>query len=487
MDRPRPGSEPTARADDLDVGQEKVRALVRKRPVVCEPGVTLREAAGRMEEQGVSSILVDVGDGELGIVTDRDLRSRVVAAGLSLETPVGEVMSAPVVTIGAEQTGDELMLLMIDQGIRHVPVVSSRGELLGVATDIDLLANETHTPIMLRRAIADAGQVDALRPTVEQLNATLIAMHAAGLEASRISGILSVIVDALVRRVIELTVAGLGPPPAELGWLSLGSFGRREAVPSSDLDSGMVWADSSGADVGGYMHRLGREVVDELAAMGWQPDAHGVSATGAMSASSMNDWRTAIANWLDGPTSEPVLVAISIVLDARTIYGPEDGLDVRALLREARPRPELLRLLLRQALASKPPTGFMRDIVVEHSGEHAGRFDIKHGGLLPIVNVARYAALAAGATTTSTTERLRAAAEVGILAETDAATLEEAFELFAELRLEHQIRQLEAGSSPDDLIDPKTLNPLMRRYLRDAFRAVASVQRSLNTKLAWST
>ena len=108
----------------------------------------------------MSSILVDLGDGELGIVTDRDLRSRVVAAGLSPETPVGEVMSAPVFTVGAEQTSAELMLTMIDRGIRHVPVVSSSGELLGVATDIDLLAAETRTPIMLRRAIADATDVD---------------------------------------------------------------------------------------------------------------------------------------------------------------------------------------------------------------------------------------------------------------------------------------------------------------------------------------
>lgn len=487
MDRPRPGGEPTARANDLDVGQEKVRALVRKRPVVCEPAVALREAAGRMEEHGVSSILVDLGDGELGIVTDRDLRSRVVAAGLSLETPVGEVMSAPVVTIDAEQTGDELMLLMIDQGIRHVPVVSSRGELLGVATDIDLLANETHTPIMLRRAIADAGQIDALRPTVEQLTATVIAMHAAGLEATRISGVLSVVVDALVRRLIELTVADLGPPPVEVGWLSLGSFGRREAVPSSDVDSGMAWSEGTGADAEEYVHRLARRVVDELAAMGWQPDRHGVNATGAMSASSVAAWREAIAKWLEPPVSEPELVAISIVLDARVIHGDEELCDLPALLREAHPRPDLLRLLLRQALASKPPTGFMRNIVVEHSGEHAGHFDIKHGGLLPIVNLARYAALAAGATTTSTVDRLRSAGEAGTLNETDAATLEEAFDLFSELRLEHQVGQLMDSIPPDNAIDPKTLNPLERRYLRDAFRAVASVQRVLSTKLTWES
>jgi len=249
----------------------------------------------------------------------------------------------------------------------------------------------------------------------------------------------------------------------------------------------MAWGESSGPDAERYAHALAGRVVDELAAFGWQPDRHGVDATGAMSSSSIGDWRAAIASWLEGPVSEPELVAISIVLDGRVIYGSEEAFDVPGLLRESHPRPELLRTLLRLALARKPPTGFLRDIVVEHSGEHAGHFDIKHGGLLPIVNIARYAGLAAGATTTSTVERLAAAADAGILERTDAATLEEAFELFAELRLEHQIPQLEAGKPPDDQIDPKTLNRLTRRYLRDAFRAVASVQRSLSTKLAWKT
>ena len=485
MDRSRLLGEPTVKTTDLDVGQETARVLVHRRPVVCEPSVPLRDAAARMEEQGVSAILVDSGDGELGIVTDRDLRSRVVAAGRSLETPVGEVMTAPVITARAEQTGDELMLLMIERGIRHVPVIAGGGELLGVATDIDLLANETHTPLMLRRAIADADDVAALRPTVDQLKETLIAMHAAGLPANRISGVLSAVVDALVRRLIELTIAEQGPPAAEIGWLSLGSFGRREAMPGSDVDSGMAWEDAAGPEAEERVHRVARAVIDELEVFGWVPDRHGVDATGAMSSSSIADWRSAIARWLQTPVSEPELIAISIVLDARVIYGSEQRFDLPALVREAGPRPALLRFLLRLALATKPPTGFLRDIVVEHSGEHAGHFDIKHGGLLPIVNIARYAGLAAGATTTSTVERLAAAGDFGSLDPTDVSTLVEAFELFEWLRLEHQIGQLEAGTPPDDQVDPRTLNRLTRRYLRDGFRAVASVQRSLSAKLSW--
>jgi CBS domain-containing protein len=486
MDRPRPGGLPTERTDGLDAADQAVRDLIRKRPVVCEPSVPLSKAAEMMNEEGVSSVLVDLGDGALGIVTDRDLRSRVIAAGRPLDTPVSEVMTAPAFTARADENGAEALLTMLDRGIRHLPVLAPRGELLGVVTDVDLLGAQTRTPLMLRRAISDAADFDALRRTASQINPSLIGMHDAGLAAPRISEMLSVVVDALVRKAIDLTVERMGPPPAEFGWLSLGSFGRREAVPSSDIDTGMVWSSVYDQDPAEYMRGLADTVIRELGTMGWCPDAHGVTATGVVSSSSMGEWRTAIHSWLRGPVTEEAMIAISIVLDARKIYGPEDDLEVPSLLLDAHPRDKRLRLLLTLALRDKPPTGFLRDIVVEHSGAHAGHFDIKHGGVLPVVNIARYAGLVAGARTTSTVERLRAAADAGTLEKADAATLEEAFELFAELRLEHQLGQLEAGADPDDQIDPSTLNPLTRRYLREAFRALASVQRALTTELAWN-
>jgi CBS domain-containing protein len=212
-----------------------------------------------------------------------------------------------------------------------------------------------------------------------------------------------------------------------------------------------------------------------------------VTASGAFAARSAGDWQRAIRHWLDHPLEDNVLMAVSILLDSRTVYGPADAFDALAALEAAPDRPLVVRLLQRLALADKPPTGFLKNIVVEHSGEHRGSFDIKRGGLVPIVDIARYAALSAGATVTSTVERLRAAAEAGTLPDTEARTLMEAHDLFAALRLEHQVRQLEAGAPPDDHLDPKLLNPLTRRYLRDAFRAVASVQKGLTSELVWST
>lgn len=481
---PRPGDTDTSEVNEIEAAQGPAGALVREQPVICEPSVSLREAARLMVEAGASSLLIELEDGELGILTDHDLRSRVVAEGLSLETPVREVLTTPVFTVHAEQPAPELTLAMLDHGIRHLPVLSATDEVLGVVTDLDLLAAQARTPFVLRRAIADAGNAEELRHAAARLNPTAIALHHRGLAPGQISAIISVVVETLIRRMVELAVEAAGPPPTEFAWLTLGSHGRREAVPSSDVDSGMVWDDRGGASAETYMHGIAGQVDDLLAATGLRSDPHGVTASGSAMAWPAGEWRETIGRWLDEPTDK-TLMAISILLDGRTIHGPSEAFGVLAAVRDARNHSRLLRLLLRLALANRPPTGFLHDIVVEHSGEHGGSFDVKQGGLLPIVGIARYAGLAAGARSTSTVSRLRAAGAAGVLPESDATTLEEAYRLMIELRMEHQVRQLEDATDPDDYVDPKALNPLTRRYLRDAFRLVASIQKGLASKLAW--
>src|SRR5271170_8137984 len=187
---------------------------------------------------------------------------------------------------------------------------------------------------------------------------------------------------------------------------------------------------------------------------------------------------------MDHPTREQVLFLVSVLVDSRPVWGVHSGSQVSDTLRAAKARPELLRLLARFALSHRPPTGFLRGLVVEHDGEHRGRLDLKNGGLLPVVDLARWAGMAAGVTSASTLERLRAAGDAGTLPAAQARTLEDAFELFTELRMEHQVEQLRAGVEPDDHLDPNELSALTRSYLKEAFRAVASVQRHLAAELS---
>jgi CBS domain-containing protein len=466
--------------------QQPARALIRREPVTCTADRPLREVSRLMSDENVNSMIVRAENGELGIVTDGDLRSRVVEEGMSVEAPVGEVVSGPLTTVGADEAGADVMLAMLDKDVRHVGVLSPRGELLGVLGGIDLVAAEARTPFALRHEIARARDKEELSEAAQRLRSTVVALHATKLPPQQIGRVISVVADALVRRMIELAIESKGTAPAEFTWLALGSHGRRETVPSSDVDSGMAWKDESEQEssegVVGYMRTIAGDVEDCIRVVGWRLDPHGVTASSEFSASSMDTWRRSIGHWLQNPGDEKVLIATSILLDGRTVYGPAE-LDPRAILLEPENRAALLPSMLRLALAQKVPTGFRGNISVEDSGEHSGTFDIKHGGLLPVVDTARFAALKAGAKVTATIERLRAASELGAIEPAHARTLEEAYDLFTTVRLEYQIQQLARGDEPSDHVDPNELSELTRRYLREAFREVAAVQKSLSSGL----
>jgi CBS domain-containing protein len=294
-----------------------------------------------------------------------------------------------------------------------------------------------------------------------------------------------VVVDTLARRLIEIALARQGEPGVKFAWLALGSEARREMTPSSDVDSAMVWfGEDDQQPIRPWLHAVGREVVAGLERCGLRADAHGATAANLAFIRSLQSWQRAAQSWIADPTQEQALILVSVVVDSRPVWGVHTGTPVTDTFRSAARNRHLLRLLARFALSCRPPTGFFRGLVVEHTGAYRGRLDLKHGGMIPIVDLSRWAAMSAGVTSASTTERLRAAASAGTLPTADAQTLQDAFELIAELRLGHQVGQLRAGKPPDDHIDPATLSRLTRAHLKEAFRAVASIQKQVSAELS---
>jgi CBS domain-containing protein len=475
-----------------DLVQRPVATLIRKPPLLCAASDPIREAAKRMTADGATAVLVRAGPG-LGIVTDRDFRSRVVAAGASPDAPVSAVMTEPAYTVTADRLAGEVLLDMLERNIHHVPVLSAAGKILGVVDDGDLMAAQVRPPFLLRRAIALAASPAEVAAAAADLDPMTVALTDAQVAAEQVAAVRSVVLDALTRRLVELAVGAAGDPPAPFTWFALGSVARRETVPSSDVDSALAWQDPphlkpQDAEVGDYMTRVARAVEDGLRACGLRPDPHGASAANPLFARSVASWRAIARRLSEDPTREQALIFVSLITDGRPIWDSgRPAAPVAGALWEAQDRSDqsdLRRLLARFALSFRPPTGFWRDFVVEHSGEHRGQLDLKHGGLIPIVDLARWAGMGAGVTSGSTRERLQAAEAAGTLEAEEASTLLEAFGFVFSLRLDHQVEQLRRGEPPDDFIDPKQLNPLARSYLREAFRAVASVQAGLANELS---
>ena len=465
--------------------QVRVATLIRTPPLLCRRDEPIREAARRMTDRGASAVLVLLAD-SFGIVTDRDLRRRVIAAGLSPDAPVSAIMTAPAYTVTADRLGGDVLLDMLERNVHHIPVLSPSGQVLGVVDDGDLVAAEGRKPLLLRRAIALADSPAELSAAVAGLNPAIIALHDARVTAEHLTAVRSVVLDALTRRLVELAVRDAGPPPVPFTWFALGSLARREVVPSSDVDSALAWDSAEGSEPAGYLARVTRAVDEGLRACGIAPDAHGASAANPVFARSLASWHRAARSLAEDPTHDKALILVSVLADSRPVWSSGGGAALGGLW-EGGPYPDqagLLRMLARFALSFRPPTGFLRDFVVEHSGERRGQLDLKHGGLIPIVDLARWAGMAAGLASAPTLERLRAAEAAGTMESAEAQTLAEAFGFISSLRLDHQVDQLRRGEAPDDFIAPKTLNPLARSYLREAFRAVASVQANLSAELS---
>jgi len=464
-------------------GLTPVSQLIRRGPVVCEPDTPIRQAAITMSDHRVSSLVIRRGQ-ELGILTDRDLRQRVVAAGLHAETPASDVASFPARTVGPDATAAEVLLAMLDGGIHHFPVLDRTGALLGVVTDTDLMGLARRSPFALRSDIERAGSDEQVAEAAREIPTVVAGLVEAGVNPVDVGRVVAIAIDAMTERLIRLAVDDAGEPPVPWAWLALGSAARREQALRTDQDHAIAYdGEGTGEDAAGYFAGIGSRVTEGLAAAGIpRCEGHVMAENPALRRSSAG-WREALRAWMDAPGVEGSQNT-SIVFDFRRVAG---ALDAEAVLddavSEARAKPLFLRHLAHRALDLRPPTGFFRHLVVEAKGEHAGRLDVKHRGILIIGNLARVYAVRAGIREKSTLERLRAAAASGEVDEPLAESLAEAFRLLWRLRLEHQADQVRHGQDADDFIDPATLSAVTRGGLREGFRAVGDAQRLIAMEL----
>jgi CBS domain-containing protein len=480
--RERTPSAPHARL--VETVAEPVGGLART-AILVDAAQPVGDVAVRMRDEDASSALVRMPDGSLGIVTDHDLRVRVLAAALDLTTPVLAVATSPVLTVRPELPADDAVLVLLAHGIRHLPVVRSSGEVLGVVEDVDLLAASTRTPVRLRRAIGRASGTDELVAVARSVLPAVLAAYDAGHPATTVTSTLSTLGEALVAKALELHVRERGTPPVPFVWLTTGSVARLEAMPGSDLDTLLAWeGDDSDGQVRGWMRSLATDVLATLVECGLLLDDNGVRADDPRFSRSVEAWRTAVREWAVDPTIHQADIYLGALGDARPVWGHAAWQPVEDELRAVHARPRVRSTLHRVATALSPPTGFVRDLVIESSGEHAGMLDLKRGGVAPVVAIGRYLAALLPGHPVSTTDRIRAAGSRALIREADAQDLVDAFDVVQTLRLEQQVRDSRSGRGAGDHLRPDDLTTLQRRSLRDSFRVVARAQRALPPPVA---
>lgn len=445
--------------------------------VWCDASAPVRDAAEAVTRAGQSCAVIRTSQG-IGIVTDRDFRSKVATGGISVDDPVHLIMSAPVNAVPSTMTLATAFVQMVKSGVHHLVVQDEDATPIGILRAMDLASVEVRDPMLIRTAIDAAADVSELIQACRLLPPTVVELHDTGVPAEHMGALLAALTDAVLGRLLMWS-SDASPLP-DRSWLVLGSMARQEPLPGSDVDTGLVWADhGDAAELGGHVRRGAACVLDDMEKCGLRRCPDGANADNPLFSRSRSAWTAAARAWVTEPTREGALLLSSIAADSRPITELTIGRAVTDTIRQTTRSTEFLDALLGFTLTARPPVGFIRDFVVDHTGEHRGGLDLKRGGLRPISALARWLAIATGEVRGSTPERLGHAAAAGLLTKDEAETLAGAFKDVYELLLRQEVAAIRDGKPPSSWIAPRDLDLLTRRHLRDSFRAISAVQAQL--------
>lgn len=465
----------------------QVSEVMTPDPLSCPPGISVFEAAALMNARRVSSLLVCERERLCGILTDRDLRSRVLGERLAGETRVSEVMSREPHTIPADALVFDALMTMSEREVHHLPVVRE-GCPVGIVTATDLLKAQRSDPVYVIHDISRAASADALADVPEAVRTMTRHWVESGARAQEVGKMLSSVSDAATRRLIRLAEQELGPAPVPYAWLAFGSQGRQEQAIGADQDNALLLSDAFEPCHAEYFSALADRVCNGLAVAGYRLCPGDIMASNPKWRQTLAAWRSIFERWITAPTSSALMHA-SIFFDLRCISGDADLVAQlqASYLPLTRDNSIFIACLCENVLKHTPPLGFFRTFLLEKSGDHAKTLDLKHRGVIPIVDIARLNALAAGIARVGTLARLEALAEAGAMTRRDARGLADAYQYISRLRLEHQARQLGAAEAPDNYMFPDELSALGREQLREAFELVRDAQKALVMKFGHRT
>jgi CBS domain-containing protein len=464
--------------------------LLRGPPITCRREDSLRDAFSRMHGAHVGSILVTEPDGQggetvVGILTRTDLIGRVILPEVPLATPIGELMSTGVLTLDAQATASDAVLMMAEHSIRHVPVVQTRGaatQVIGVVSERELFTLQRLSVQQLATAIRRATDAEALASVAADIRRLSHHLVAQGVAAAQMTRVISHLNDQLTVRLLTLACDRYGVDAESFCWLALGSEGRSEQTIATDQDNGIIYQPETARPEA--LAALAAWVNDALAACGFPLCTGEVMARNPKWLLPAAGWEALFADWI-GSGNPDALLNASIFFDFRGLFGNKALAQAlrESVTQRAQKNLRFLKQMSDNALRNTPPpapTVFDRLL-----GEDLGKapMDLKLHGTVPFVDAARIWALAAGLAETNTAERLRQLAAAGRLPAEDAAAWIDAFEFCQLLRLRAQHWRAEGGAAAHEgnpnLVDPARLSALDRRIVQEAFRQGRRIQQRL--------
>lgn len=456
----------------------KVEDLLTARPLACAPDTPVIEAARMMRAAHASSLGVTEEGRLVGLVTIRDMSNRVVAEGLDLTRPVRDVMTRDPVTLAPSALGYDVLNIMLERRVSHLPVVEG-GRFLGMISQSDLTRVQAISAAGLIHEVSRAENSAQMARATARIPELLVQLVAAHQRHEVVTRMITDIADAVTRRLIVLAKAELGPAPAPWLWAACGSQGRQEQTGVSDQDNCLILAE--GTDPAHPWFRdLARMVSDGLDACGYVYCPGDMMATNPRWRQPLDVWRRYFRDWTRQPSPEAQMLS-SVMFDLRAIGGEAALLaDLQRETLEAASRNSIfVAHMISNSLKHRPPLGLIAGFATIRSGEHRHHIDMKLSGVVPVTDLARVYALKGRITAVNTRARLQEAESRGVASASGARDLVAAYDMIQTMRLENQAHLVKAGRKPDNYLSPGDLPDFERSHLRDAFVVVRSMQSAL--------
>ncbi|QUX93655.1 hypothetical protein CYL31_20580 [Marinomonas sp. A3A] len=462
-----------------------VVSLLRRPPISADISSSILNAAQIMAEHRVSSLLITDKDELIGIVTDRDLRTRAVAEGLAYDTPISDIMTRNPIVMDSGDYASEAVLKMMERNVHHIPIVKN-GRPIGVVSTGDIIQKESHGSVYLISDIYKQTSIEGLQSISRKMTHTFTQLVLADANTQMIGNAMSHIGTAFVKRLLQLAEEKYGPPPVPYCFIALGSQAREEQTIKTDQDNALILSDKYNKKLHGeYFEALTDWVCNNLDKCGYDLCSGDIMASNPRWRQPLSVWKDNFSEWIQKPKAE-ALLRLSIFFDLRGVYGDKTlALQLNQHIRkEAQEHSGFLTFMARNANQRKPPLGFFRQFVLDGEGEQSRTFNLKERGIAPIIDIVRVHALACGSDKLNTLERIEDIEAAGLLPGGRAKDLTLALEMIGMIRIQHQREQIENGEEPNNHVNPENLSSFEKRNLRDAFHIVSRQQEFIKFRYA---
>lgn len=451
-----------------------------KEVVTCTKDHSIQDAASIMRDSGVGSIIISNERSlPIGIVTDTDLRNKVLAEGADASKSIASIMNSPVKTVAPKSTLTEVLMEMIRSGVHHLVVTkdgTSESEICGVVSDHDVVLAQLNHPASLLKAIKRTDNVEEWKRIREKAEVLLQDYLNQGITGSLITHFITKINDILIEKAIAKALLDY-PEVGEISfcWLNLGSEGREEQLLRTDQDNAILFEDQTDNNQSqSLLLNLGNRVNEILIACGFEECPANIMARNPMYCQPLSEWKRYFHGWITTPEPQSVMKA-TIFFDYRIGYGNAElirKLDT-FLLETIDANDMFLKFLAQNALQNPSPLSFFKNFLVERGGEHKDEFDIKKRGMMPLADAARLLTLDHRIRgIQNTIERFKRLAEIEKNNVEMYHAAAEAYEIFMVQRAKNGLRNSNSGR----YIDLKSLNKLEKQILKNAFSSIKEIQ-----------